>query len=231
MTLITLLRLGRVSNLPTVWTNVLAGVVLGGGPPPALVPALAFALSLFYIAGMVLNDAFDHRFDAEHHPHRPIPSGAATLRSVFIAGFILLAAGLAVLVLLAGPKSAWGGGILAVLIILYDASHKKNPLSPVLMALCRVAIYAIAALAVRGSLTLPLGIGAAVLFGYLTLLTLVAKRESHPPRRPWLIGTLVAGICLVDGVLVAALGHPGWAAACGMMFCLTRLLQKKIPGT
>ena len=25
------LRLGRVSNLPTVWTNVLAGAVLGGG--------------------------------------------------------------------------------------------------------------------------------------------------------------------------------------------------------
>ena len=26
------LRLGRVSNLPTVWTNVLAGVVLSGAP-------------------------------------------------------------------------------------------------------------------------------------------------------------------------------------------------------
>ncbi len=30
-TLATLLRLGRVSNLPTVWTNVLAGAVLAGG--------------------------------------------------------------------------------------------------------------------------------------------------------------------------------------------------------
>jgi len=29
----TLLKLGRVSNLPTVWTNVLTGTVLGGGSP------------------------------------------------------------------------------------------------------------------------------------------------------------------------------------------------------
>ena len=25
------LRLGRVSNLPTIWTNLLAGIVLAGG--------------------------------------------------------------------------------------------------------------------------------------------------------------------------------------------------------
>ena len=28
----TLLRLGRISNLPTVWTNVLAGSVIAGAP-------------------------------------------------------------------------------------------------------------------------------------------------------------------------------------------------------
>ena len=27
----TLLRLGRISNMPTVWTNVLAGSVIAGG--------------------------------------------------------------------------------------------------------------------------------------------------------------------------------------------------------
>ena len=31
MTFADALRLGRVSNLPTVWTNALAGMVLGGG--------------------------------------------------------------------------------------------------------------------------------------------------------------------------------------------------------
>ena len=42
------LRLGRVSNLPTVWTNVIAGALLAGAPPSlrVLVP-LALALSAF----------------------------------------------------------------------------------------------------------------------------------------------------------------------------------------
>ena len=37
------LRLGRVSNLPTVWTNTLTGIVLAGGAlaSPATLPLLA----------------------------------------------------------------------------------------------------------------------------------------------------------------------------------------------
>ena len=42
-------RLGRVSNLPTVWTNVLAAVVLGGGEAAApRTLLLMVAMSLFY---------------------------------------------------------------------------------------------------------------------------------------------------------------------------------------
>ena len=38
----TLLRLGRISNVPTVWTNVLAGsVVAGGGQRPDQIALLA----------------------------------------------------------------------------------------------------------------------------------------------------------------------------------------------
>jgi len=39
----TALRLGRVSNLPTVWTNVLAGAVLSGA---RLAPGRVLALML-----------------------------------------------------------------------------------------------------------------------------------------------------------------------------------------
>ena len=56
-------RLGRVSNLPTVWSNVLAAVALAGAGGAFVSPGALFglltALSLFYVAGMVLNDAFD----------------------------------------------------------------------------------------------------------------------------------------------------------------------------
>ena len=47
------LALGRVSNLPTVWTNALAGVVLAGGTAgDARVPWILLAMSLCYAAGM-----------------------------------------------------------------------------------------------------------------------------------------------------------------------------------
>ena len=65
------LALGRVSNLPTVWTNALAGVVLAGGAAgDARLPWIVLAVSLCYVAGMYLNDAFDRDFDARHRPER-----------------------------------------------------------------------------------------------------------------------------------------------------------------
>ena len=43
MTVATLLALGRVSNLPTVWTNCLAGAMLAGGGSSPWSIALAAA--------------------------------------------------------------------------------------------------------------------------------------------------------------------------------------------
>ena len=94
-----LLLLGRVSNLPTVWSNCLAAWLLGGG---ALVGTayvqhfvwLIVGATLLYLAGMFLNDAFDERFDREHRTERPIPSGAISARAVWILGIVQMALGL-----------------------------------------------------------------------------------------------------------------------------------------
>src|SRR5262245_6932409 len=100
------LRLGRVSNLPTVWTNVLAGLVLTGNWPdvPVLV-GLLVSLTLFYTGGMFLNDAFDNRFDAQHRPERPIPMGQISVGEVYGIGFGLLVLG----ILLLSLPSWWRG--------------------------------------------------------------------------------------------------------------------------
>ena len=93
------LRLGRISNLPTVWTNTLVGVTLAGGASfDARVPLLMVALSLFYIGGMFLNDAFDREFDARTRPDRPIPAGQVTASTVFGSGFGMLGIGVLLLV-------------------------------------------------------------------------------------------------------------------------------------
>src|SRR5881397_4073070 len=91
----TLLLLGRVSNVPTVWSNCLAGWLLAGGGEGNRFAILCFAGTFLYIGGMYLNDAFDAQFDQQHRPERPIPSGAIRPEAVWAAGFCWLGAGLA----------------------------------------------------------------------------------------------------------------------------------------
>ena len=68
-------------------------------------------LSLFYVAGMYLNDAFDAGYDRQHRPGRPIPSGAVAASTVFGVGALLLGAGLVLLLVLGfapeRPRLAW----------------------------------------------------------------------------------------------------------------------------
>ena len=228
------LRLGRVSNVPTVWTNVAAGIALaGGGLQPRLVVALGLAVSLFYVGGMYLNDAFDARWDAVHRPERPIPAGQVRASTVFAAGFAMLAAGtLLVAMYTQGRQPLYAAVALGSLIVLYDLSHKLNPLSPVVMALCRVAVYLLAALSVH-ALPLPRAVyaGAAALLLYLVFLSTLARKETLHPKLPKMIGSLVAGIALLDAAMLLFTGHHVACLLAVGAFFLTRRLQRNIPGS
>jgi 4-hydroxybenzoate polyprenyltransferase len=229
------LRLGRVSNLPTVWTNVAAAAVLAGVPSASLgVLALALACSLFYVGGMFLNDAFDREFDRRVRPERPIPSGAVTASTVFAGGFALLAAGLAVvaatarLALGSSGRGVAAGLGLAAAIVLYDLWHKENPAAPLLMGLCRVLVYVTTAATLTGGVALAVGGGALVLLAYLIGLTYVARQENlGEVRNLWPLACLVApfvvhaGTAFAGGApallyvgclawVVFALSHLGW---------------------
>jgi hypothetical protein len=284
------LRLGRVSNLPTVWTNTLAGIVLAGGTvADARTLPLVVALSLFYVAGMYLNDAYDAEIDARERPERPIPSGQVSAETVFGAGFGMMAAGVGVLLWVGygtaggtGLGPAFGGLGLGAAIVLYNRRHKDNPASPVLMGLCRVLVYVTAGLAVTDALPAPLWTGAVLLLCYLIGLTYIAKQETlgavrnlwpllflgapvayalwaapsgrqslvlalllvawialalwflrrrRPGDVPRAVVSLIAGIALLDAVLIAAAGAAAvaWLAVAG--FALTLLLQRYVPGT
>jgi len=198
------LRLGRVSNLPTVWTNVAAGIVLADARPGALVYAYtAVALSCFYVGGMFLNDAFDRESDARERPERPIPSGSIAAAEVFAIGFSLLAAGVLLIAARATrPAAVVAGLALAGMVVLYDCWHKRNPLSPLLMGACRWLVYATAALAVAGVLSLPVVVGATTLFAYLIGLTYAAKQEQLARLRTvWPLAFLAAPLVLGAGAL------------------------------
>jgi 4-hydroxybenzoate polyprenyltransferase len=179
------LALGRVSNLPTVWSNVLTGAWLSGAIPSlAATAALVAALSFFYVGGMFLNDVFDRQADQRLHPDRPIPSGRVSVREASAVGGGLLLLGEAALICAAraagqtlAPVLA-SGAALALLIVLYDAWHKGNPFGPLLMGGCRMLVYVTAALAVSGSLSGAVVASGFVLLCYLIGLTYIAKQET-----------------------------------------------------
>ena len=181
------LKLGRISNLPTVWTNVLTGIVLGGGVllDARTLPILV-ALSLFYVGGMYLNDAFDAEIDQEERPDRPIPSGVIDQRTVFNAGFAMFVVGLCILLwvgfVAADGTGGWpsvAGLVLVTSIIVYDWHHKGNPFSPYVMGVCRMMVYVTAGLCFLVPPPAWLLLAAALLFSYLIGLTVIARQETR----------------------------------------------------
>jgi len=278
----TALRLGRVSNLPTVWTNTLAGAVLAGaGGLGAQFALLLVAFTLFYTGGMFLNDAFDAPVDARQRPERPIPSGQAGAREVFAWGYGQMALGVALLAAF-GIAPALAGLTLAVAITFYDWHHKQNVFGPVVMGLCRVLVYVGAGLAFSRALPDALWIGAALMGCYLIGLTYVAKQENlgrvenlwpllflaapvaygawlaaaqivvgpfwllftgwmlvalwFLRRRakgdiPRAVVSLIAGISLLDALLIAGAGSIALAALALAGFGVTLFFQRWIAGT
>lgn len=284
------LQLGRVSNLPTVWTNVLAGIVLTGGDPvDGRTPLVLLAMSAFYIGGMFLNDAFDAEIDAVERPERPIPAGQVSRGTVFASGFGLLLGGVALLVWIGigfeqgtGWWPALSGLLLGAAIVFYDWYHKANPLSPLVMGICRVLVYVTAGVCFVLPVGTPLLTGAGLLLCYLIGLTYVAKQENlgrvenlwpllflaaplayglaQTLDQPlvgifgiilggwmlvalWLIKrraqgdvpravvSLIAGISLLDAMLISTAGAHGLALFAAAGFVLTLVLQRWVAGT
>ena len=186
----TLLVLGRVSNLPTVWSNCLAGWWLGGAKNTTELPLLFAGVTFLYVGGMFLNDAFDVEFDRQHRKERPIPSGAISAREVWRAGFALLIAGEGLL-LFAGKVPGILGIALTLCILLYDAIHKLITFSPLLMGVCRFLVYVIAAAIGIGGVTGEVLWCGLALGAYVTGLSFVARGESlRGPLKYWPIALL-----------------------------------------
>jgi 4-hydroxybenzoate polyprenyltransferase len=216
------LQLARVSNTPTTLSDTVAGAVLVSSAAAAGTVALvAVAIALFYTAGMILNDVLDSDVDARERPERPLPSGQVSRSAAATAVVILFVAGEGLLALEGLEPFLAGLGLIA-LIVLYDAWHKGNVLSPVLMAACRALVYVIAGLAVAGSVTNELWGAGLVLLVYVAGLTQVAKAEARGIVARWPVVAVLAPaaywakelpsleIALMIGVFVAWAGHALW---------------------
>ncbi len=172
-----LLVLSRASNLPTVWSNCLAGWLLGGGGDPKSFALLCLGASFLYTGGMFLNDAVDAQFDTRYRRERPIPSGAIQAHTVWLFSVGWLAAGMLILARI-GRTSFALSLILVTCIIVYDLVHKLLAFSPVLMAGCRFFLYLLAASTAAKGVTGAAVWSAFALAAYVIGLSYLARRES-----------------------------------------------------
>jgi 4-hydroxybenzoate polyprenyltransferase len=177
MRLGTALKLARISNLPTVWSNVLAASALAGASLSTDVAVIALGISLLYVGGMFLNDAFDSEIDARERPTRPIPSGEALRSHVLAIGLVALAAGALLVASLSVSVAPWVL-ILAAAVLIYDWSHKGNPIAPLIMGACRALVYVATAAALGASIVQSIVVVALVLLAYVAGLTYAAKQEA-----------------------------------------------------
>jgi 4-hydroxybenzoate polyprenyltransferase len=205
----TLLVLGRVSNLPTVWSDCLAAWWLAGCRSWLALAGVCLSASLLYEGGMFLNDAFDAEFDRHHRRIRPIPSGAISEREVWQWGLTWLALGLGAAVWMGTPVARWAA-VLCGLILLYNAVHKWAPLAPVLMGTCRLCVYLLAAGASGRGVNGEVIWKGLALAAYVAGLSCLARNESSRVRIH-----LWPGLLLAMPVVFAALidDGPGWPAA------------------
>lgn len=140
---------------------------------------------------MFLNDAFDAGFDRNHRPTRPIPSGLVTEPEVWKWGLFWLVLGLGGLVWM-GASTLILALLLVCCILFYDAIHKIVPMAPILMGICRVFVYLVAA-----STGLNGVVGDAVWKGlalgcYIVGLSCLARKESAPERVHYWPGLFLA---------------------------------------
>lgn len=191
------LELFRISNLPTVWSNLAAGAALGWMMSPDStsfsldmaigIICVTIAGSCLYTGGMVLNDVFDVAVDHEERPSRPIPSGRISLGNAARMGSILLVVGIG-MAALAGTGH-WPAVIIAtviaVLSVVYDATHLRSSISILPLSICRGLLYPLGGLAI-GSVEWDFSV--MLIFGFIGLfsaihtiaLSLVARGEAEP---------------------------------------------------
>ncbi|MEM1446435.1 MAG: UbiA family prenyltransferase [Planctomycetota bacterium] len=251
------IELSRCSNLPTVWSNVLHGLAAG-----AYVSAharfgehavgelsrdaswylnqgfmLLVSMSLIYIAGMVLNDAFDAKEDAAERPSRPIPSGRVSRRAAFVVGFMMLGAGVAGSAVYRESAVLITVALLALAVVAYNATHRRTWLGVPFIAICRGLLILAGASAfglVAGErwwsvVALP----AAAIAVYTALVALLAVREADPNARikPVHIGLILAAMPLLDALFLGLLGHLRLAGVCIGLALLTVVLQRTVRGS
>lgn len=221
----TFLSLGRVANLPTVWSNCLAGWWLGGGGNLQKLPWLFGGATLLYLGGMYLNDAFDSEFDRQRRKNRPIPSGEISVSGVWRLGLLWLVIGAACL-FRCGIETGVLGLALLFCVLIYDVFHKLVAVSPILMGVCRFFVYIVAAsIGANGITGWTIWCGLA-LGAYVAGAGFFARHETvRGPIQYWPLSLLAVPIVLAVILNVGIYRKPSFLVSVALVLWTVRCAQ------
>jgi len=207
----TLLVLGRVSNLPTIWANAVAAWFLSGGDWEARLLWAMIAGSLAYYGGMAWNDVQDAEWDRRHGKPRPIPSGRIGQKTAAWIAAGTSAVGYLGLCLL-GADVRWVAA-LALAVAAYTIWHKRWASAVWIMGACRGFLF-LAVASIQAAPGRLVWMWAAALVAYVAGITLAARGEDGHGRVPWKARLLLGMPALAGGEALFRPGFPGvWLAA------------------
>ena len=224
----------RISNLPTVWTNVMAAIVLSGsGFSWRNFLILSLSMSFFYSGGMCLNDIMDVAIDRIKKPFRPITTGRVSIQNAYILTITLFVIALSLLLFVPYQTAIYTGFLLLAVIVAYDRLHNRHSKSIILMATCRQMVFVVSAIAVTGRVGFFVLIAGFIQFVYILTISLVAKREKNINNELCsfsIIPIMIACISLLDGIVMAVFVSPAWLIAGISGAVLTQFGQKYVRG-
>lgn len=245
-----------VSNVTAGW--ILSGADPLTNPARWLLTTAA--ILCFYEAGMFLNDFFDREIDQKERPFRPIPSGRISAQQVLWVALLLIATGGAI-TWGSLPSAIPVAMLLVLAIFAYNLTHHFLYLSPLLMGICRGLIYLFSGYAVLDSRPgALLFLGALILTAYIAGVSTLARWEltnetsdassvftplpfsiaslidarhrlTQLRPRPATIGKLLAGMSLLDALIILPLVGIQWSLFCVLCFGATRLGHRRIAGS
>lgn len=230
-------------RFPAVFTavaDVMMGYLVTHGDlePLSVFLLLAVASSCIYLAGMVLNDAYDSDVDAIERPERPIPSGRVSRATAVRVGWLLLGI---------GYTATWGifvahgffgpaavAGALVFFVYLYDRGISKTEVGPLVMGLCRALNVLLGMSTVEADVGQSPGTTLtpallAILLGiwvYVAAVTWLAKSEIGSPTITSCVRYLLRGIIVIDAAIVLGFCGPYWGCVVLALLAPMLLLER-----
>ncbi len=191
-----LIATARVSNLPSVLSNVLLGVLLGAAlstqeqravlPMEAVISALLVGC-LVYVAGNFANDWMDREWDQRHRPERALPQGLFSPRRFLEIATSLCASAVMIAGVVHLPMLAVALMLIACMVA-YTRWHKLTVHTCWLVGACRALLLLLGLIAVQPT-------------ALRDIVDVIAARGFAAPALIWTPLSLMLGmLCYIAGI-------------------------------